>query len=71
MKEPRFAVIDLMDCVFFDSNSAGDCFDVLDTFGKYNFRGVYDYEQGCYIDLVDLIDMTGVQIHSNDEEDTQ
>ena len=62
--EPRFAVIDWMDCIFFESDSAAECFDVLDTFGKDNFKGVFDYEKGYYMDLVDLIDLTGVQFHS-------
>lgn len=62
----RFAIIDLMDCVFFDSDDIEEIYDIYSRFGKDNFRGIYDYEQDRYLDLVDIIDLTGVQIHSQD-----
>lgn len=68
----RFAIIDLMDCIFFDSNDIEECYEIYHRFGKSNFRGIYDYQQDRYLDEVDIIDLTGVQIHSEDtNEETQ
>lgn len=65
-KEPRFAVITWEDTIIFDSDDVSECYDIYEMWGKELMRGVYDYEQCKYLDLVDIIDITGVQIHSGD-----
>ena len=60
----RFAVIDLFDVIFWDSDDVNECYDFYDTFGKENFKGIYDYKQQMYLDEVDILDITGCQIHS-------
>ena len=65
-KEPRFAVIDWMDCIFWDSDDLLECLQVFHTCGEEFMRGVYDYEQGKYLDAANVIDIIGVQIHSED-----
>lgn len=59
----RFAVIDHFDIIAFDSNSVTEAYSFFCLFGKHDtFRGVYDYQQDMYLDEVDIIDITGVQI---------
>lgn len=59
----RYAVIDLMDIIAYDSNDVTEAYSFFCLFGKYDtFRGVYDYKQNMYLDEVDIIDITGVQI---------
>ena len=60
----RFAVIDMFDIILWDSNDVGECYDIYLLYGKEYCRGVYDYQQNKYLDLVDIIDITGCQIHS-------
>ena len=60
----RFAIIDHFDIIFYDSNDIRALYDMYIDFGKENFRGIYDYEQGFYLDPVDIIDLIGCQIHS-------
>ncbi len=59
----RFAIIDWMDTIFWDSNDVSECYDIYIMFGK-DFKGIYDYQQGMYLDEVDILDITGCQIHS-------
>ena len=60
----RFAVIDLFDVIFWDSNDVSECYEIYDINGKENFKGIYDYKQQMYLDEVDILDITGCQIHS-------
>ena len=60
----RFAVIDLFDVIFWDSDDVSECYEIYDMFGKENFKGIYDYKQQMYLDEVDILDITGCQIHS-------
>ena len=60
----RFAVIDWMDLILFDSNDITECLNVYDSFGKHVCKGIYDYQQNMYLDEVDILDLTGCQIHS-------
>lgn len=64
MNEPRFALIDHLDCIFYDSDSLEEVLSVESTWGKDMFRGIFDYEQNIYLDNCDMIDILGVQIHS-------
>lgn len=59
----RFAVIDIFDIILYDSDDVNECYEFY-SFMKDYCRGVYDYQQNKYLDLVDIIDITGVQIHS-------
>ena len=60
----RFAVIDLFDIIFWDSDDVNECYDFYKTFGEENFKGIFDYKQNMYLDIVDIIDITGCQLHS-------
>ena len=60
----RFAIIDHFDIIFYDSNNVKELYNMYHTFGKENFRGIYDYEQDRYLDETDIIDLIGCQIHS-------
>ena len=60
----RFALIDTLDIIFWDSNNVLDCYEVMKIWGKEMFKGIYDYEQGKYLDEADILDITGCQIHS-------
>lgn len=64
MNEPRFALIDHLDCIFYDSNTLEEVLSVQRLWGKDMFRGIYDYEQNIYLDECDIIDILGAQIHS-------
>lgn len=63
----RFAIITWEDLIFYDSN---DILDVQEFFralgGHDTFKGIYDYERCMYLDEVDIIDLVGCQIHSED-----
>ena len=59
----RFAIIDWMDIIFWESNDVLECYNIYVTFGK-DFKGIYDYQQDKYLDEADIIDLTGCQIHS-------
>lgn len=59
----RFAVIDWMDIILFDSNDITECLNVY-SFGKEFCKGIYDYQQNMYLDEVDILDLTGCQLHS-------
>ena len=64
---PRFAIITYEDLIFWDSDDIHECLDIFDTFeGKKSFKGIYDYERCMYLDEVDIIDLIGCQIHSED-----
>ena len=69
----RFAVITYEDTIFWDSNDVLECEEIFRTWdGTKSFKGIYDYERSMYLDLVDIIDLVGVQIHNeedNAEED--
>ena len=64
--EMRFAVIDLLDIIFFESNDPIECFEIYDLWGSSFMRGVYDYEQDCYLERADLVDLCGVSICTMD-----
>ena len=59
----RFAVIDWMDLILFDSNELIECLNVYNAFKKSS-KGIYDYLAGKYLDEVDIIDIIGVTFHS-------
>lgn len=59
----RFAVIDMFDTILYDSDDVMECFDFDKMMGGYT-RGVYDYQQNKYLDEVDILDITGCQLHS-------
>ena len=59
----RFAVIDMLDIILYDSNDVIECFNFDKMMGGYT-RGVYDYQQNKYLDEVDILDITGCQLHS-------
>ena len=60
----RFALIDWLDIIFWDSNDVLECCEIRDLWGKENFKGIYDNEQNMYLDEVDILDITGCQLHS-------
>lgn len=60
----RFALIDWFDIIFWDSNDVSECCEIMELFGKENFKGIYDFYQNMYLDIVDIIDITGCQLHS-------
>lgn len=60
----RFAIITWEDTIFWDSNDILECCEIMDVWGKEMFKGVYDYEQSMYLDEVDILDITGCQLHS-------
>ena len=60
----RFAVIDLLVVIFFESNDPIECFEIYDLWGSSFMRGVYDYEQGCYIERAYLIDLVCVTFYA-------
>lgn len=61
----RFAVITHLDLIFWDSDDVTECYDAFKSCGgEYCFKGVYDYKQCMYLDEVDILDITGCQIHS-------
>lgn len=63
----RFAVITHEDTFFWDSNDVLECQRIYkDLGGNYSFKGIYDYERNMYLDEVDIIDIVGCQIHSED-----
>ena len=64
MNEPRFALIDHLDCIFYDSDSLDELLSIQRDLGKDAFRGIFDYQQNIYLDECDMIDILGVQIHS-------
>lgn len=55
----RFAIIDMLDCIFFESDDIEEVCEVYYRIGNSHFRGIYDYEQEMYLDVVDIIDLTG------------
>ena len=59
----RFAIIDWMDIIFWDSNDILECYNIYVMFDK-NFKGIYDFKQDRYLDEADIIDLTGCQIHN-------
>ena len=60
----RFAIITWEDTIFWDSNDILECCEIMDVWGKENFKGIYDNEQSIYLDEVDMLDITGCQLHS-------
>ena len=61
----RFAVITYVDTIFWDSDDVIECYEIFMGLGGEDvFRGVYDYKQCMYLDEVDILDITGCQIHS-------
>lgn len=59
----RFAVIDMLDCIVFESNNLFDCLSycaMLDVNIDDTdlFRGLYDYERHTYLTIDDVIEMT-------------
>lgn len=64
MNEPRFALIDHLDRIFYDSDDLKEVLSVQSLWGEDMFRGVYDYEQNIYLGECDVIDILGCQIHS-------
>ena len=63
----RFAVITLEDTIFWDSADVIEGLEIYKDFGAgCSFKGIYDYERGMYLDEVDIIDLVGCQIHSED-----
>ena len=67
MKEPRFAIIDDFDIIVFESDDLIELYEFYTLMGgKLAFRGIYDYAEFKYLDEVDIIDLIGVQIHSED-----
>ena len=59
----RFAIIDWMDIIFWDSNNILECYNIYIMFDK-NFKGIYDFKQDRYLDEADIIDLTGCQIQN-------
>ena len=63
----RFAVITYEDTIFWDSDDVLECQEIFKTWdGEKSFKGIYDYERCMYLDEADIIDLVGVQIHSED-----
>lgn len=63
----RFAVITYEDTIFWDSADILECERIFWSFGgTKTFKGIYDYKQGMYLDEVDILDIVGCQIHSED-----
>ena len=63
----RFAVITYEDTIFWDSADVLECQKIFKAWdGEKSFKGIYDYEQCKYLDEVDIIDLVGCQIHSED-----
>ena len=63
----RFAIITYEDLIFWDSNDVLECQMIFKTWdGTKSFKGIYDYERCMYLDEVDIIDLIGCQIHSED-----
>ena len=60
----RFAVIDMFDIILWDSNDVTECYNFYLNCGKEYSKGVYDYQQNKYLDEVDILDITGCQLHS-------
>ena len=60
----RFAVIDMLDIILWDSDDVLDCYNFYLNIGKEFCRGVYDFQQNKYLDETDIIDLTGCQIHN-------
>ena len=60
----RFAVIDMLDLILWDSNDVLECYQIYLTWGKKYCRGIYDYQQSKYLDEADIIDLTGCQLHN-------
>lgn len=61
----RFAVITFEDTIFCDSDDVLECQRIFKMWeGK--MKGIYDYERNMYLDEVDIIDLVGCQIHSED-----
>lgn len=44
----RYAIIDIFDCIFFDSDDLNECLETFNIFGN-EFRGVYDYKEQKYV----------------------
>ena len=63
----RFAIITYEDLIFWDSDDVLECQMIFKTWdGTKSFKGIYDYERCMYLDEADIIDLVGVQIHSED-----
>ena len=63
----RFAVITYEDTIFWDSDNVLECHSIWEDFGgDWSFKGIYDYERGKYLNIVDILDLVGFQIHSED-----
>lgn len=63
----RFAVITYEDTIFWDSDDISECEEIFWTWEcEKSFKGIYDYQRGMYLDEVDIIDLVGCQIHSED-----
>ena len=61
----RFAIITYADTIFWDSDDVTECYEAFKSLGGEDvFKGVYDYKQYMYLDEVDILDITGCQIHS-------
>ena len=61
----RFAVITFEDTIFWDSDDVLECQRIFKTW-EGEMKGIYDYERCMYLDEVDIIDLVGCQIHSED-----
>ena len=62
----RFAIIDWLDCIAYESDNVLDCTEVLALYDSDDFKGIYDYEQNMYLNEVDILDIVGCQIHDNE-----
>lgn len=60
----RYAIIDMLDCIVYESDNLEELYDVYYTLFNHCSRGIYDYQQNCYLDIVDIIDIFGCQLHS-------
>ena len=61
----RFAVITFEDTIFWDSDDVLECQRIFKTW-EGEMKGIYDYERCMYLDEVDIIDLVGCQLHSED-----
>lgn len=61
----RFAVITFEDTIFWESDDVLECLRIFETL-EGEMKGIYDYKRCMYLDEVDIIDLVGCQIHSED-----
>lgn len=64
MEAKRFAVITQLDTILWESDDVEECYNIFKSWGEEFCKGVYDYEQCMYLDIVDILDITGCQLHS-------